>query len=151
MDILQQEQQQQDYNLDYGGYYEDEEIMEQHQQQHIVTMEIVGFIGGSLIAVSLVPQVLKTYQTKSATDISYFYQGIYIVGLSFVNVYGIAEQLWPVYIPALFELSMIITLVIMKLKYDDKNNKKSSPWINKEYNKTKNKGKTTTSYVTDDF
>ena len=107
--------------------------------KELVTMEIVCFIGGSLIALSLVPQVLKTYQTKSATDISYFYQGIYIVGLTFVNVYSIAELLWPVFIPALFELSMILTLVIMKLKYDHPQS--SSPWMTK----TKTKKKKTTS------
>ena len=42
--------------------------------------ETLGTIGGVSIALSLVPQVIKTFRTKKAGDISYLYQFIYIVG-----------------------------------------------------------------------
>ena len=71
----------------------------QQQQHSKYVFEVLGTIGGTLIALSLAPQVYKTYQTRSALDISYFYQGIYIVGLSLVNLYAIVEGLWPVYVP----------------------------------------------------
>jgi MtN3 and saliva related transmembrane protein len=81
-------------------------------------MEILGMIGGIAISMSLVPQVWKVYQTKSAIDISYVYQGIYIFGLSLVNLYAIVEGLWPVFIPALLELLFIVLLLAMKIRYD---------------------------------
>jgi MtN3 and saliva related transmembrane protein len=81
-------------------------------------MEILGMIGGIAISMSLVPQVWKVYQTKSALDISYVYQGIYIFGLSLVNLYAIVEGLWPVFIPALLELFLIVLLMAMKIHYD---------------------------------
>jgi MtN3 and saliva related transmembrane protein len=81
-------------------------------------MEILGMIGGIAISMSLVPQVWKVYKTKSAIDISYVYQGIYIFGLSLVNVYAIVEGLWPVFIPALLELFLIVLLLAMKIRYD---------------------------------
>jgi hypothetical protein len=43
-------------------------------------LDIFGTIGGVSIALSLVPQVRHTYKRKSAHDISYIYQGIYIFG-----------------------------------------------------------------------
>jgi MtN3 and saliva related transmembrane protein len=82
------------------------------------TMVILGMIGGIAISMSLVPQIWKVYKTKSAIDISYVYQGIYIFGLSLVNVYAIVEGLWPVYIPSLLELFLIVLLLLMKIRYD---------------------------------
>jgi MtN3 and saliva related transmembrane protein len=82
------------------------------------TMVILGMTGGIAISMSLVPQIWKVYKTKSAIDISYVYQGIYIFGLSLVNVYAIVEGLWPVFIPSLLELFLIVLLLLMKIRYD---------------------------------
>ncbi|KAL7525129.1 hypothetical protein ACHAXR_000870, partial [Thalassiosira sp. AJA248-18] len=84
----------------------------------LMAVEIVGTIGGTMIALSLLPQTVHTYQTKSAGDISLLYQGIYIFGTSLVNIYAIILGLWPVYIPCLIEESLIISLTVMKLLYD---------------------------------
>lgn len=81
-------------------------------------IEIVGFLGGATIALSLAPQVYKTWTTKSAKDISYAYQAVYMVGCTLVNIYAILEGLWPVFIPCLIEESLIITLTILKVVYD---------------------------------
>ena len=84
------------------------------------SINIVGIAGGIIISASLLPQVYKTYQTKSAKDISYAYQIIYIVGCTLTNTYALVKGLWPVYIPCLFEEALIITLTLMKLVYDRK-------------------------------
>ena len=81
-------------------------------------IEILGTIGGTMIALSLLPQVIHTFRTKSAGDISYVYQGIYIIGITFVNLYAITFELWPVYIPCIMEETFIVTLTIQKLLYD---------------------------------
>lgn len=49
------------------------------------------------IAISIVPWVIKTFRTKSAANIAYVYQAIYIIGCSLTNAYTLAEGLWPVY------------------------------------------------------
>ena len=82
------------------------------------SIDTIGCLGGVTIAVSLIPQVIKTFRTKSATDISYAYQAVYIVGCTLVNTYAILEGLWPVYVPCLIEESLVITLTIMKVVYD---------------------------------
>jgi uncharacterized protein with PQ loop repeat len=83
-------------------------------------MNVIGTVGGSLIAFSLVPQVWKTYQTQSAADISYIYQGIYILGTTLVNAYALSTGLWPVYVPCLFEELFIVVLTLMKYYLDAK-------------------------------
>ena len=50
-------------------------------------------------------------------QISYTYQVIYIVGCTLTNIYGIALGLWPLYIPCLFDASLIIALTLMKILY----------------------------------
>jgi uncharacterized protein with PQ loop repeat len=84
---------------------------------------LMGVVGGCFIALSLVPQVWKAYQTKSAEDISYAYQGIYIVGITLLNAYALLLGLWPIYIPALLEEVLIITLTLMKFLYCRRNTK----------------------------
>jgi len=81
--------------------------------------DIVGFAGGVVIALSLVPQIYRTLRTKSTKDISYGYQIVYIVGLAAVVYYSLAMQLVPVYIPAIFELSCILLLTALKIYFDN--------------------------------
>ena len=86
----------------------------------MVAVEALGTIGGVSIALSLVPQVIKTYRTQSAGDISYVYQAIYIFGCTLSNIYAVVLNLWPVYVPCLIEESLIISLTVMKFVYDRK-------------------------------
>ena len=88
--------------------------------------DIVGFLGGATIAISLLPQVIKTWRTRSASDISYFYQFIYITGCTMTNIYSLSEGLWPVFVPCLFEQTFILTLTLMKLVYDRLDNGKTT-------------------------
>ena len=81
-------------------------------------LNTLGTIGGASIALSLVPQVIRTYRTKSAFDISYVYQAIYIFGTTLVNIYAISLNLWVIYIPCLIEEALIISLTVMKYFYD---------------------------------
>jgi MtN3 and saliva related transmembrane protein len=80
-------------------------------------IDMVGIIGGFTISFSLLPQVIKTWMTKSADDISYAYQGVYILGCTLVNTYAVSENLWPVFVPCLFEEFLIVSLTLMKVMF----------------------------------
>mmetsp|Transcript_6371 Transcript_6371/g.9334 ORF Transcript_6371/g.9334 Transcript_6371/m.9334 type:complete len:350 (+) Transcript_6371:195-1244(+) len=80
--------------------------------------EVIGAIGGVSISLSLVPQVIYTYKTKSVGDISYAYQCFYIFGCTLTNSYAIGLGLWPIYAACLLEQSLIMTLTFMKYKYE---------------------------------
>ena len=94
-------------------------------------LNTLGTIGGASIALSLVPQVIRTYRTKSAFDISYVYQAIYIFGTTLVNIYALSLNLWVIYIPCLIEEALIISLTVMKYFYD-KNDVRNSVVSKKE-------------------
>lgn len=81
-------------------------------------IQVVGLLGYATISLSLLPQVFKTFRTRSAADISYVYQTIYIIGCTLSNIYALHEGLWPIYIPGIFEEFMIILLTAMKIYFE---------------------------------
>ncbi|RLN97959.1 hypothetical protein BBJ28_00024963 [Nothophytophthora sp. Chile5] len=91
-----------------------------------LTFDIVGLIGSFMISASLVPQIIKVYRTKSAKDLSRSFQLLYVAGLIMLVVYGVAEALWPIYIPVLIELAGGCTLLVMKFIYDSRETKQDS-------------------------
>lgn len=79
--------------------------------------ELCGYISGFLFAISLVPQVYKSYKTKQLRDLSLIHQVIFLFGMGLMLNYSVHENLKPVYIPAACEAFFMIQLLIMKLYY----------------------------------
>ncbi|CAM9829180.1 unnamed protein product, partial [Ectocarpus sp. 4 AP-2014] len=42
---------------------------------------VVGFVGGVVLASSLLPQIYLAHKRRSTADISYLWQAVYILGL----------------------------------------------------------------------
>jgi MtN3 and saliva related transmembrane protein len=80
--------------------------------------DLIGLVGSFIISVGLVPQVTKVYQTKSAIDFSYSFLAMYSGGLGLTVLYGVGENLWPIYIPCSMEFLGALMLLVMKLVYD---------------------------------
>ncbi|GLE10930.1 hypothetical protein PINS_up023202 [Pythium insidiosum] len=78
---------------------------------------VLGLLGSSVIAASLVPQIYKIWRTKSAKDISYGYSCLFITGSVLIVTYGLGEGLWPVWIPGSFELCGGLTTLTLKWLY----------------------------------
>ncbi|MFH1276536.1 MAG: PQ-loop domain-containing transporter [Candidatus Woesearchaeota archaeon] len=85
-------------------------------------IEAIGYLGGFLIAISLLPQLIKTYKTKSAKDISLVWTAISLIGLILYGFYAAKNLVYPLLTFATIESVMIIILI--GLKYDNKNIKK---------------------------
>ncbi|MCK4634274.1 MAG: PQ-loop repeat-containing protein [Candidatus Aenigmarchaeota archaeon] len=80
--------------------------------------ETVGFLGGLLLALALVPQLLKTWKTKSAKDLSLLWTSIALMGLILYAVYAAKNAVIPLLIFSTIEAIMIATLIILKILYD---------------------------------
>ncbi len=80
-------------------------------------LEVVGFIAGFLVAVALAPQLIKTWKTKSAKDISVAWTLILMTGLFLWIVYAVVNTIIPLAIFASVEFLMATTLFIFKLIY----------------------------------
>ena len=80
-------------------------------------VQIVGYSAGLIIAVSLTPQVIKTWKTKSAKDISILWNIIYILGLLLFLIYGFGIKEMPILVAGTIEVSLAISLIVAKILY----------------------------------
>ena len=85
-----------------------------------MTVDFVGYLGGFLIAVALAPQLVKTWKTKSAKDLSLLWTSISLIGLIFYGIYAAINRVLPLLTFAIIESIMVITLILLKIKYDRK-------------------------------
>jgi MtN3 and saliva related transmembrane protein len=81
------------------------------------SIQLTGYLAGFVIAVSLMPQVWKAWNTKSTTDISLLWNSIYIFGLILFQVYAFGIHEMPLILMNLIELLLAISLIVAKLIY----------------------------------
>lgn len=87
-----------------------------------MAQEFIGYLGGFLIAVALAPQLIKTYKTKSAKDISLLWTTISLIGLILYGIYAAMNRVYPLLTFAAIESIMVIALILLKIKYDGAKN-----------------------------
>jgi MtN3 and saliva related transmembrane protein len=81
------------------------------------TIQLTGYLAGIIIAISLAPQVIQAWKTKSTKDISLTWTIILLIGLLLYFVYGIGIMEMPIIITNIIETTLIILLIIAKLLY----------------------------------
>lgn len=75
---------------------------------------VLGMVAGFLTTASFVPQVWKTWRTRSADDISYGMLVLFLVGLSLWLVYGILLTSIPIILANTVTIALVIMLIAMK-------------------------------------
>ena len=80
-------------------------------------LELVGYAAGFLVAIALIPQVMKTFKTRSTKDISIAWTLILMSGLGLWVIYGVFNKIVPLALFASLEFCMVFTLFVLKLKY----------------------------------
>lgn len=93
-----------------------------------VIIDCIGFIGGSILGLQLIPQIYKAYKTKSTNDISTFFLLMNIVGLTLMTTYGVCNNDMPLYLPT--SISLINSFILLLLIKVNKNNDESDKNIN---------------------
>lgn len=83
-----------------------------------MALEFVGYLGGFLIAIALIPQLIKTWKTKSAKDLSLLWTTISLIGLILYGIYAEINSIYPLFTFATIESVMIVVLILLKIKYD---------------------------------
>jgi MtN3 and saliva related transmembrane protein len=81
--------------------------------------QLIGLAAGTLTTIAFVPQVVKTYQSKSAKDLSLAMFLIFCTGIVLWLIYGIAINDLPVIIANSLTLALSSLLLIFKLIYKD--------------------------------
>ena len=80
-------------------------------------MLIVGLLAATLTTTAFLPQMIKTWQTKSAKDVSYTMLITFITGVFLWLIYGIMAQDIPVILANAFTLVFNLAILYLKNKY----------------------------------
>ncbi len=81
---------------------------------------IIGFAAGTLTTLSFVPQVVKTFHTKSCADLSYGMLLAFAAGITLWTIYGIALREPPIIVANAVTLALIVTILVMKVRYRER-------------------------------
>ena len=79
--------------------------------------EFLGFVAGALTTVSFVPQVIKTWRTRSTADISLAMFALFCAGLVLWTLYGLALGSWPIVLWNGVTLLLAGTILMFKLRF----------------------------------
>jgi len=83
----------------------------------------LGYFAGFLTTVSLVPQVIKIWTTKSADDFSLMMLLIWCTGISCWLVYGVLLDAVPIILWNVSTLLLAVAILVMKLKFKSRQSK----------------------------
>lgn len=81
------------------------------------TIKVLGLIAGFLTTASFLPQVLKTWKTRSAKDLSLGMFSLFCLGVALWLVYGFMVNDIPVIAANLITLMLASTLLFFKLRW----------------------------------
>mgnify|MGYP005650655725 CR=1 FL=1 len=80
-------------------------------------IDILGYTAGILVVISLLPQTIKSWKTKSTRDISLWRYIIYVVGLILWITYAIIIKNGPVAIMNSLGLCLALSILYLKIKH----------------------------------
>ncbi|WP_414581908.1 SemiSWEET family sugar transporter [Scytonema sp. PCC 10023] len=78
---------------------------------------ILGLVAATLTTFSFLPQMLKTWQTKSAKDVSYAMLITFNTGLFLWLMYGISLRALPIIVANGVTLVFNLIILWLKIKY----------------------------------
>jgi MtN3 and saliva related transmembrane protein len=80
-------------------------------------IEMIGYVAAVLTTVSFVPQVWRTYRSRSAGDLSIVMLAMFTVGVFLWLVYGLVRGSIPIAAANAITLAQSIFLIVLRLRY----------------------------------
>ncbi len=81
------------------------------------TNDALGLIAGALTSVSFLPQVIKTWRSRSASDLSLSMFGIFSLGVTLWLFYGLRVNSVPIIAANALTLALCLVILYFKLKF----------------------------------
>ena len=79
--------------------------------------EAFGYLAAFLTTIAFLPQLIKTWRTKTAEDISIVMLITFLVGVSFWIVYAIQINALPVLIANIITFILNMTILVLKIVF----------------------------------
>ena len=86
-------------------------------------IDLFGFLAAFLTTLAFLPQLYKTWKTKSAEDVSLIMLILFITGLICWIIYGLKINSIPILVANVVTFIFNFSILILKLSYNKKNNK----------------------------
>ena len=80
-------------------------------------IDLIGFSGGILTSINIIPQIVQSVKTKKVEDVSLLMFIVYDLGLALWVTYGILITSWPVTIMDGFALLSSLVMTYIKVRY----------------------------------
>ncbi|MCI4669027.1 MAG: SemiSWEET transporter [Bacteroidia bacterium] len=80
-------------------------------------IEIIGFTAAILSTVTFLPQVVKTWKSRSAKDLSLSMYLLVVSSVFMWLVYGILKVDWPIILANIVTLSLSSIILYFKIRY----------------------------------
>jgi len=85
--------------------------------QNMNTISLLGLVAGAFTTIAFLPQVLKTWRSRSAKDLSLGMFSIFTLGVAMWLVYGFMINDLPVILANVVTLILASTLLFFKLRW----------------------------------
>jgi MtN3 and saliva related transmembrane protein len=79
--------------------------------------ELLGFIGGTLICVAMIPQVWRLFKLKSAREISLVFTILFLIGGIFWLTYGLVLKRPSLIYANIVSIVLVSLMLFAKLKW----------------------------------
>lgn len=79
---------------------------------------LIGFGGAFCTTIAFLPQVIKTWRTKSARDMSWAMLLIFTTGVAMWLIYGLLLTNWPLIAANVVTLALNGTILVLKFLYE---------------------------------
>ncbi len=81
------------------------------------SINFLGYVAATLTTIAFLPQVFKTWPSRSAQDVSLVMMITFSVGVFLWLLYGLAIQAMPVILANATTLTLALLIVILKIRY----------------------------------
>ena len=85
---------------------------------HLNYIDLFGFLAALLTTIAFLPQLYKTWQTKSADDVSLVMLILFLTGLFCWIVYGLKIHSIPILVANIITFIFNFSILILKLSYN---------------------------------
>jgi MtN3 and saliva related transmembrane protein len=100
--------------------------------QDPVVNDVIGILGGLLLVIALIPQILHIFKTKSAKDLSYSWLILYVLDLIFYIWYLLVLDALVGWITVLIELLAVMLMIFLKFYYDRRERRANKKTLDEE-------------------
>lgn len=83
-------------------------------------LDLLGLSAGALTTIAFIPQVLKTWHSRSASDISTRMYTIFTAGVLLWLLYGLELKSMPIVVSNMVTLMLVLCVLGLKYRYRPK-------------------------------